>query len=47
MVLTEKQKKELNSAILDYLKTNGFESAAKAFEDGNTVGLFVFVCVKV
>eukprot|EP01117_Protostelium_nocturnum_P020668 TRINITY_DN9411_c0_g1_i1.p1 TRINITY_DN9411_c0_g1~~TRINITY_DN9411_c0_g1_i1.p1 ORF type:complete len:407 (-),score=78.71 TRINITY_DN9411_c0_g1_i1:28-1248(-) len=32
MVLTNKQKEELNKAVLDYLKTNGLNSSAEAFQ---------------
>eukprot|EP01119_Soliformovum_irregulare_P005507 TRINITY_DN17264_c0_g1_i1.p1 TRINITY_DN17264_c0_g1~~TRINITY_DN17264_c0_g1_i1.p1 ORF type:complete len:407 (+),score=107.88 TRINITY_DN17264_c0_g1_i1:297-1517(+) len=32
MVLTNKQKEELHSAILDYLKTSGFLASAEAFQ---------------
>lgn len=38
MVLTEKQKQELHSAILDYLTSGGFSTAAEAFK----TGLFFF-----
>jgi len=32
MVLTEKQKKELNLAILDYLETNNYKETSLAFQ---------------
>jgi platelet-activating factor acetylhydrolase IB subunit alpha len=39
MVLTEKQKKELNEAILDYLSSEGepFKQAAAAFKEGANI----------
>jgi len=33
MVLTPKQKEELNKAIADYLHTSGFQSALEAFKN--------------
>lgn len=32
MVLTEKQKKELNLAILEYLETNNYKESSLAFQ---------------
>lgn len=34
MVLSEKQKEELNRAVLDYLNSNGYSEATAALETG-------------
>jgi len=37
MVLTTKQKEELNKAILDYLKTNGYDASGEVFQKETAV----------